>query len=267
MPVMRDPATKETPMNRATLTGTVLAATFSFGLTAAHAEIVSESFDYGSAEARFAGHVAYDGARATSRGTVLIVHDWDGMNDYEVRRAEMLAAEGYTAFAVDLFGAGADPQGIDDYRRLTGQLYGDRALFRARIQAALDAVADLPGSDGPVTMIGYCFGGAAVLEAARMGADLDGFVSFHGGLGTPEGQGYDGVTAPVMLFHGSADPVSGMADLAALLDELQAAGVPHGAQVFGGARHSFTIEGSRDFDAAADAGSWAGLLSFLDGLR
>lgn len=250
-------------MPRLSLAALSLTSTFVLSVGAASAQIVSQAFDYGSGDARFAGHVAHDAGRAQPRGTVLIVHDWDGMNDYEIRRAEMLAAEGYTAFAVDLFGAEADPQGIDDYRRLTGELYGDRALFQARIQAALDAVADLPAAGGPVTIIGYCFGGAAVLEAARMGADLAGFVSFHGGLGTPEGQGYAGVTAPVMLFHGSADPVSGMSDLAALLDELQAAGVPHGAQVFGGARHSFTIEGSRDYDAAADAGSWAGLMTFL----
>lgn len=240
---------------------TLAAAALSLVATAAAAEFRSEAFAY--ADGAFAGHVAWNSALAQPRGTVLIVHDWDGMNAYEQRRAEMLAAQGYTAFAVDLFGAGANPQGIDDYRRLPGELYADRALFRARLQAALDGVATLPGAGGPVTLIGYCFGGAAVLEAARMGADLDGFVSFHGGLGTPEGQSYAGVTAPVMLFHGSADPVSGMADLAALLDELQAAGVPHGAEVFGGARHSFTVWGSRDHDLAADTASWDGLLRFL----
>ncbi len=244
---------------------TPLALALTFAATAASAEFRSESYTY--ADGAFAGHVAWNSALTQPRGTVLIVHDWDGMNAYEVRRAEMLAAQGYTAFAVDLFGAEANPQGMDDYRRLTGELYADRELFRARLEAALDAVADLPGSGGPVSIIGYCFGGAAVLEAARMGAELAGFVSFHGGLGTPEGQSYAGVTAPVMLFHGSADPVSGMADLTALLDELQAAGVPHGAQVFGGARHSFTVWGSRDYDLAADQGSWQGLLTFLDGLR
>ena len=41
-----------------------------------------------------------------------------------------------------------------------------------------------------VVAIGYCFGGASVLELSRAGADIDGFVSFHGGLETPEGQDY-----------------------------------------------------------------------------
>jgi dienelactone hydrolase len=55
-----------------------------------------------------------------------------------------------------------------------------------------------------------------------------------------------------------------MADLASLLDQLQSAGVDHGAQVFGGARHSFTVYGSSDYDLDADQASWDGLQSFLD---
>lgn len=255
---------RRTQAIRTALAGPLLTLALATGPV--RAEIVSEPYPYGPTGSEFAGHLARDTARTAPRGTVLIVHDWDGLNAYEMRRAEMLAELGYTAFAVDLFGAGADPQGIDDYRRLTGELYADRALFRERLAVAIAAAADLPGAGGPVVIIGYCFGGAAVLEAARMGAALDGFVSFHGGLSTPEGQGYAGVTAPVMLFHGSADPASGMADLARLLDELQAAGVPHGAQVFGGARHSFTVWGSRDYDEVADAGAWDGLVRFLDGL-
>ncbi|MGD8878568.1 MAG: hypothetical protein PVH75_12475, partial [Syntrophobacterales bacterium] len=37
---------------------------------------------------------------------VLLVHDWDGLTDYEVKRANMLADMGYAVFAADLFGAG-----------------------------------------------------------------------------------------------------------------------------------------------------------------
>ena len=113
-------------------------------------------------------------------------------------------------------------------------------------------------------VIGYCFGGAAVLEAARAGADAEGFVSFHGGLGTPEGQSYAETSAPVLLLHGSADPVSGMDALARALDDLQSAGIEHAARVFGGARHSFTVFGSGDYDREADRGSWAALTSFLE---
>ena len=231
---------------------------------AASAEIVGERWSYTVGGTAFEGYVARNTALPQSRGTVVIVHDWDGVNAYEERRADMLAALGYTAFAIDVYGADENPQGVDDYRRLSGAMYRDRDEFRRRLLGALDEVANIPGGTDGVVMIGYCFGGAAVLEAARAGAETAGFVSFHGGLDLPEGQDYGAVTAPVLLLHGSADPVSGMADLAALLDALQEAGVAHGAQVFGGARHSFTVWGSRDYDLPADRGSWAALLAFLE---
>ena len=234
----------------------------------AAAQIVMEPLEYSVGDTVFEGVVARNAALESPRGTVLIVHDWNGIDAYERRRAEMLAAQGYVAVAVDLFGRDAVLEGIDDYRRETGALYGDRAEFRARLAAAIEAAEGLAGAEaGPgsgMVLMGYCFGGAAVLEAARMGADLAGFVSFHGGLGTPEGQDWSDATgAPVLVLHGSADPVSGMADLAVLMDELQAAGIPHGAEIYGGALHSFTVWGSNDYDLSADSQSWAALMRFL----
>ena len=55
-----------------------------------------------------------------------------------------------------------------------------------------------------------------------------------------------------------------MAALANLLDQLQAANIPHGAEVFGGARHSFTVMGSRYYDAAAEQGAWQAFMRFLE---
>ncbi|MCB5199483.1 dienelactone hydrolase family protein [Loktanella sp. TSTF-M6] len=230
---------------------------------AAQAEIVGEYHSYDIDGVTFEGYVATNTDLETPRGTVLIVHDWDGMTDYEERRADMLAAQGYTAFAIDVYGADTDPQGFEEYRALSGAMYADRDTFRARLLGAIAEVPNITGGTENIVMMGYCFGGAAALEAARAGADIDGFVSFHGGLGLPEGQDYSNVQAPVMLFHGSADPVSGMDELAALLTNLNEAGVTHGAQVFGGALHSFTVFGSDDYDLTADQGSWEGLRAFL----
>ena len=230
--------------------------------TAAQAEISADYHRYTIGDREYEGYVATNSA-IEPKGTILIVHDWDGLTEYEERRAEMLAALGYTAFAIDVYGADEDPQGMEEYRALSGAMYSDREEFRMRLMGAIEEAANIAGATDNHVMMGYCFGGAAVLEAARAGADLNGFVSFHGGLGTPEGQDYSAATAPIMLFHGSADPVSGMPELASLLDQLQEAGVAHGAEVFGGARHSFTVYGSDDYDLEADQGSWEGLQEFL----
>lgn len=250
-------------MTRPTLC-TALAATLALAAPAT-AQIVTDPLRWDIDGATFEGTVTHNPNLSAPRGVVLIVHDWNGIDAYEQGRAEMLAARGYTAVAVDLFGTDAVLEGIEDYRRETGALYADREMFRARLSAAMAAASDLPGADAGAVIMGYCFGGAAVLEAARMGADLQGFVSFHGGLSTPEGQDWSAATgAPVLVLHGSADPVSGMGDLAALMDELQGAGVPHRAEIYGGALHSFTVWGSGDYDLSADRRSWQALTGFLD---
>ncbi|MBK5926624.1 dienelactone hydrolase family protein [Rhodobaculum claviforme] len=231
----------------------------------ASAQIVTEPLRWEVDGAAFEGMVARNTNLDAPRGVVVIVHDWNGIDAYERGRAEMLAAQGFTAVAVDLFGTDAVLEGIEDYRRETGALYADRGMFRARLSAALEAAGTLPGADAGTVIMGYCFGGAAVLEAARMGADLAGFVSFHGGLTTPEGQDWhDATGAPMLVLHGSADPVSGMADLGALMDELQAATIPHRAEIYGGALHSFTVWGSDDYDLSADRRAWRALTGFLD---
>ncbi len=241
----------------ALLLSTTLCMTAGLATAGGHASAV----DYTVNGKTFQGFIATP--EGDAKGSVFIIHDWDGLNDYEKKRAGMLAELGYNAVALDLFGTEAKLEGFEDYRRETGALYQDRTEFRARISAGVQAATEAIGDTGSDFLMGYCFGGAAVLEGARAGLDLDGFVSFHGGLGTPEGQSYADTKAPVLLLHGSADPVSGMGDLATVLNQLQEAGVTHAAEVFGGARHSFTIEGSRDYDADADQKSWAALVRFL----
>jgi dienelactone hydrolase len=239
-----------------------LIASLAFAATTALADGHSQSIVYTSGDKEFNAYAM--SAQSKPKGTVYIIHDWNGLDSYEQKRVGMLAELGYDAVALDLFGVDAKLEGFEDYRRETGALYKDRQEFRSRINAGINAAETFFKSSGKTVLMGYCFGGAAVLEAARSGLDLDGFVSFHGGLTTPEGQDYTQTTGKVLLLHGSADPVSGMEDLASLLNQLQTEEVDHNAEVFGGARHSFTIEGSRDFDAAAERKSWDALLRFLN---
>ena len=230
----------------------------------AAAELIGQSFDYEVGGTTFEGYIARNTDLPQTKGTVLIVHDWDGLTGYEEQRADMLAALGYTAVAIDVYGKDNRPTSMDENRARSGELYADRDLFRARLAGSLEAAQGLEGVGDAIILMGYCFGGAATLEAARAGMDIDGFVSFHGGLGTPEGQDYSMAKAPILLLHGTADPVSGPADLAMVVGEMLEAGVEHDAQLYGGARHSFSVWGSRDYDLAADQGSWSAFKGFLD---
>lgn len=195
---------------------------------------------------------------------VLLIHDWDGLNEYEIKRANMLAEEGYAVIAADLFGAGIRPTEDTDKRQHTGELYKDRAKMRALMHGALDAAKSKGANINNVVVMGYCFGGAAALEMARSGADLKGFVSFHGGLATPEGQSYKNTKGKVMIFHGTADTAISMDDFAQLARELEAGNVPHEMVTYGGAPHAFTEFSSDRYRKDADKASWNRFLEFLD---
>ncbi len=195
---------------------------------------------------------------------ILLVHDWDGLTDYEVKRAEMLSDAGYSVFAADLFGAGIRPTEVKDKRQHTGELYKDRKKMRALLYGALDAAKSQDANINNAVTIGYCFGGAAVLELARAGANMKGFVTFHGGLSTPPNQDYSKTKAPVLIFHGTADTAITMNDFAKLADELEQANVPHEMITYGGAPHAFTVFGSSRYREEADKQSWQRFMKFLD---
>lgn len=194
---------------------------------------------------------------------ILLIHDWDGLTDYEVKRAGMLAELGYSVFAADLFGKGVRPTEVKDKRQHTGELYKDRDKMRALMNGALDTATRLGANIDNAVAMGYCFGGAAILELARSGAALQGFASFHGGLGTPEGQDYSKTRAPILVFHGTADTAITMTDFAQLADDLEQAGVKHEMISYGGAPHSFTHLGSERYRKDADEKSWSRFLTFM----
>jgi len=85
---------------------------------------------------------SFEGYRAKvpgpSKGLVLVIHDWDGLNEYEFKRADMLAEMGYDAFAVDLYGKGNRPVETGAKKAETGKLYKNRERMRSLILGGLE---------------------------------------------------------------------------------------------------------------------------------
>ena len=235
----------------------LVAALVPFGAAA------GESVTYSVDGADFEGYGA--AAMGSSKGLVLIIHDWDGLTDYEQKRAEMLAELGYDAFAVDLFGKGNRPMETDAKRAETGKLYSDRDRMRSLLLGGLAEARKL--SAAPTVVMGYCFGGAAVLEMARSGQaeNVAGYATFHGGLATPAGQSYPAATPPLLIAHGGADTAITMDEVAGVSKELEAAGVTYEIQVYSGAPHAFTVFDSQAYRETADRESWQAFQDFLAG--
>jgi dienelactone hydrolase len=201
----------------------------------------------------------------------LVVHEANGIGRNVRRRAAMLADLGYIAFVADLYGGGRGFSGDEAVRRMDA-LRADPAAFRARVAAGLARLLEIDGVDpARVAAIGYCFGGMAVLELARAGADLAAVVSFHGLLGSPAPARPGEVKAKILACSGALDPLVPPDDLAAFQREMAAAGADWQLIVYGRALHSFTNPNVRgmgdprmDHDPSADRQSWAAALRFLD---
>ena len=236
---------------------------FSMTLPAIAFSPAGEDILYSVNDEAFQGYFVSGGD--TPKGSVLIIHDWDGLDDYERERADMLADEGYDAFAVDLYGEGNRPQEVDDKRAATNRLYEDRERMRTLTLGGL-AQAREQGAAEQTVIMGYCFGGAVALEIARSGEadNIAAYTSFHGGLTTPEGQAYSGDTAPIFIAHGGADSSVSLEDVATLADELETAGVTYEVGIYSGAPHAFSVFGSDAYHERADQRSWTAFHEWLD---
>lgn len=216
------------------------------------------------------GKMVYDPAKG-KRPCVLVIHDWNGPDDYELGRAKQLVALGYTAMVVDIYGKGVRPKTVAECSAESGKYAGDRTLTRKRIMAAYNyAIRQSMVDPKRMAAIGYCFGGMVALELARGGAPAKGVVTFHGNLTNPKPFDAKFILAQVLVLHGAADPFVPKAQVAAFEKEMKAAKKPYRLVAYPGAVHAFTIKGVESlgldgvaYQAEADRKSWDEMKRFL----
>jgi dienelactone hydrolase len=203
----------------------------------------------------------------TGMPAVIIFHQWMGLSDHERDVAERLGAMGYGVFVADVYGKGNKPANRDGAREIATSFYLDRAKLRSHAAAAVEALQTEAGSSRKIIAIGYCFGGSTVLELARSGSQIAGFVSLHGGLSNPNPQDDNAISAPVLVLHGASDSVVPMSDVVTLTESLNSSGKDFSVHIFSGAVHGFTHRHDSDrYNEAADTASWKIMLDFFDTL-
>ncbi len=238
----------------------------------AEAKLVKKTVEYRRGETVLEGYLAYDDTIKGKRPGVMVVHEWNGLGSYVKHRVEQLASLGYVAFGADIYGKGIRPATPEAAAREAAKYRGaDRTLLRERARAGLDELRKQPNVDpARIAAIGYCFGGTAVLELARSGADLQGVVSFHGGLNTPNPADARKIRAKVLALHGADDPLVPPQEVAAFQDEMRKGKVDWQMVFYGGVVHSFTNPDSGNdpskgvaYNAEADRRSWEAMNAFF----
>lgn len=207
------------------------------------------------------GYVSLPGE--TPAPGVVIVPDWNNVDEYEQTRATLLAEQfGWVGFAADIYGV--DLQGVEDTdvrREQAGMYRGNNTLFYGRIQAAIDVLKEHPNvMSDKIAIIGYCFGGTGVLTYSFLGStDITGAVSFHGGL--TEFPVLTNISNPVLVLSGGDDDTG--TEVEFLESQLNAANATWQITRYSQIEHAFTVWGDDRYNARADERSWAEMASFL----
>ncbi|MCZ6799437.1 MAG: dienelactone hydrolase family protein, partial [Nitrospirae bacterium] len=173
----------------------------------AFAKVQTKVIPYQDGDVQLEGVLAWDDGITGKRPGVLVVHEWWGLNDYARDRARQLAELGYVAFAVDMYGKDNVTTHPNQAGKWMKQVQANVSHWQAR---AIKGLAVLRSQDHVdrhnIAAIGYCFGGATVIQLAYSGAEVKGVVSFHGALPLPTGKQANNVKAKMLIAHGNADP-------------------------------------------------------------
>ncbi|GLP77375.1 dienelactone hydrolase [Mycobacterium antarcticum] len=206
--------------------------------------------------------------------TVLVFHGMEGRSDAQVEFCERLAATGYRAVAVDIFGREVSQavgrEGMAAGAPAMDELLLDRDMLRDRLLRVVETVGGLPTVErDAMAAIGFCFGGLCVLDLARHDAPLRAVGSFHGVLTPPPVTPDTPIATRIAFYHGWEDPFAPPADVLALAAELTARGADWQVHAYGHAMHAFMAPFANDpehgiqYDEVTARRAWVSLVDML----
>ena len=238
------------------------------------AKVATKSIAYMHGKVKLEGFLAWDDAVKGERPGILVVHEWWGLNEYAQARAKQLAAMGYVAFAVDMYGKGKVTTHSKQASEWMNQTTANVKNWQARAIAGFKILQQQEMVDAEnIAAIGYCFGGATVTQLAYSGVPVKGVVSFHGALPLPAKDQEVKTTAKILIAHGNKDPFLSEDHIQKFRSTLEKAGMDWQMVIYAGARHSFTNPAADKvgmdalkYNKMADERSWKHMHLFFEEL-
>lgn len=237
-----------------------------------HAAVQEKKISYQYDDEKMTGYLYWDDAVKGKRPGVLVIHEWWGLNDYAKKRARMLAELGYVSFAADMYGTGkvtAKPDQAKEWMQgVTADVEGWRERALAGHQQLLDSgMVD----ENKTAAIGYCFGGASVLQMSYSNAPVKGVVSFHGALPAAPAEMKGKIKPQILVLHGHADSFVAPEVVTNFRNKLDESAAAWEMNTYGGAKHGFTNPDAGNFgiealeyNESADKRSWKRMQVFFN---
>ncbi len=191
---------------------------------------------------------------------VIMIHEFWGMREEIVGKAEALAQEGYVVVAPDTY-RGATTNWIPRAIWLSLTTPDDR------VHSDLDAVnawlAQQPDVDpARVVVMGFCYGGGKALSYSLTGANVAATGVFYGSL-ISEAQRLAQLPGPVLGIFGELDTRPSPDDVRAFEAGLKEAGIPHEIAIYPGVGHAFVTSIEAIRTDPTQAAAWDQFLSWL----
>lgn len=195
---------------------------------------------------------------------LVIIHEWNGLQDRVRQLADDFAAEGYVTLAADLF-EGRTGSNREENMALVQEAQSEPAKMIANLNAAVAYLKGRPDVTGRVGAMGWCFGGGVALSFGLDGDNHHATAVFYGRL-------VDDPEALARLDHevygtfAALDAGPSPESVAAFEAALRAAGVEHDLHIYDDVNHGFwlRVDGDPETRSGPAADAWTRLKSYLD---
>jgi dienelactone hydrolase len=236
---------------------------------AASAGISTRQIQFMHGKTVIQGVIAWNDQVTDKRPAIMIVHGGWGYSDNVREQARRIAESGYVGYAFDMSGRGPVDTHVE--HSFGNEIDNNSAMMATRFYLAMEQLKQDPHVDASkISAIGYCWGGAVVLNLARAGAKLDAVVTIAGVLDTKTPAQKGQVVPRILVLQGALDPIAPAQKIEALRKEMADAGASCEIVVYPGVRHAFTQPYAKQvasegiaYDAEADKQSWAALLKLF----
>lgn len=223
-------------------------------------EIITETVSYYSQHPEAQGYLAMpeDG---TNLPTIILIHEWWGMNEDMHRKAEQFAKEGYVALAVDLYN-GKSAQTPDEARELAGGVQSNMEEAFNNLQAAVIYLKNLPNVDiERLASVGWCFGGGWSYQMAKNDLGTKASIMYYGRFSPDDDLSM--MKALILGNFGEDDASIKVDDVKEFQATLGKLDDRHEIYIYPNAGHAFANEDSDAYDKEAANLAWQRTLDFL----
>lgn len=206
------------------------------------------------------GYLALPAGAQPPLAGIVVIHEWWGLNDHVKHWTDRLAAEGYAALAIDLYGGvvATTPDAA-----LAAMKAVDADAARATLLAAQRFLTgDSRVRAAKTGCIGWCFGGSKSLALALAAPDLDACVLYYGSQLVTEPEQLAALRAPILAIFGSRDASIPAEKVRAFDAALTVAGKEHAIHVYD-AEHAFANPSNPKYDAVHAADAWGHVRAFF----